>query len=331
MAKKVKVSLVIPNWNGERLLRKNLPKVLKALPKGAELIVVDDGSTDNSVEYIRELIRSPVSALRVARSTTRNLLTRNPQTQLTIKLIENKKNLGFAGGNNVGIKVSRGKYVLFLNPDTVVLPGAIETVLEFMEKHPQVGAATCRLELASGQLDEACHRGFPTPWRAFCHFSGLEKLFSRSELFSGYILGYLLDKKTPHEIDACTGAFMMVRREVGDQVGWWDEDYFWYGEDIDFCYRIKQAGYAIYFLPQVKIIHYRGVTSGIKKHSQKISRARLETRIKAARASTEAMRIFYRKHYLGRYPKVITASVLFAIWLLEKIRVGRIKFLSPNF
>jgi hypothetical protein len=198
-------------------------------------------------------------------------------------------------------------------------------VIGFMEKHPQAGAASCYLRLFNGEIDEACHRGFPTPWRAFCYFSGLAKIFPRSRFFSGYTLGYLRDSPKPHEIDSCSGSFLLVRRKVGEQVGWWDEDYFWYGEDLDFCFRIKKAGWKIYFIPQVKIIHYRGVTSGIKKHSQGLSKASKKTRLRAALASTEAMRIFYRKHYSLKYPSFFRRMIFLAIGVLEKYRVWSVK------
>ena len=199
--------------------------------------------------------------------------------------------MGFAAGNNVGIKKAKGRYLLFLNPDTIVMSNTFREMIRFMDDNPQAGAATCRVELPSGKLDEACHRGFPTPWNAFCHFSGLEKLFPKSKIFSGYTLGWKpLDKI--HEIDSGVGAFLMVRKEVGDNLNWWDEDYFWYGEDLDFCYRIKEAGWKIYYVPKVKIIHYKGVSSGIRKESQKITKVNKETRVKAIKASTQACLLY---------------------------------------
>ncbi len=267
----------------------------------AEIIVVDNNSNDDSVEMLENL----------------KLKIEN----LKLKIIVNNNNTGFAKANNQGIKKSRGKYVLFLNPDTIVLPETLPFMLEFMKKNPAVGVATCRVELVDGKLDEACHRGFPTPWNAFCHFSGLEKLFPHSRLFAGYYLGHL-NLNTTHEIDSCVGAFMLVPRLVGEKIGWWDEDYFWYGEDIDFCYRVKKAGFKVMFVPKVKIIHYKGASSGIKKTK---SKADLKTKEKAMLASTQAMRIFYQKHYRGKYPKPVEKLVFWGINLLEKARVRKIK------
>jgi GT2 family glycosyltransferase len=305
MAKnKVDLSIIILNFNTKDFLKDCLSSIADSKKDhlSFEIMVVDNASTDGSVEFIKELTSS-----------------------LMIKLIENKKNLGFAAGNNLAIPRSRGRYLLFLNPDTKVLPDTFKTMLEFMDQHSRAGAATCRVELPNGQLDDACHRGFPTPINAFFHFLGLDKIFPRIKIFSGYSLGYLsLDKI--HEIDSGVGAFLLVRRQAGDQVGWWDEDYFWYGEDLDFCYRLKEKGWKIYFVPQTKIVHYKGASSGIKRHSGKISTATKETKILAARSSTEVMRIFYQKHYRNRYPKLIDWLVMQGIGFLERIRQAKASF-----
>lgn len=302
--KKIDLSVIILNYNSGDFLKNCLRSVLQSEENGFkyEVIVVDNASTDGSLKKIQYS---------------------NIQSKLKIKIIKNKKNLGFAAGNNVGIKKAEGRYILFLNPDTLVRENTFKEMIKFMDSYPQAGAATCRVELPDGRLDEACHRGFPTPWNAFCHFSGLEKLFPKSKLFSGYLLGHLSLNKI-HEIDSGAGAFLIVRREAGEKINWWDEDYFWYGEDLDFCYRIKQNGWRIYFVPKVKIIHFKGVSSGIKKESAKISKASKKTKIRALKASVAVMRIFYRKHYLNKYPKLINWLVMRGIDLVEKIRLWRI-------
>lgn len=293
--------IVILNYNTKELLRDCLRSIEKAKTDGFrfEVIIVDNGSTDGSPQMVKGQF-------------------------LKIKLIASKKNLGFAAGNNLGIRQNKGRYILFLNPDTIVMPNTFGEMIKFMDAHPDAGAATSKIELPNGKLDEACHRGFPTPWNAFCHFSGLEKIFPKSRLFAGYSLGWLPLNKI-HEIDSGVGAFLTVRREAGEQVAWWDEDYFWYGEDLDFCYRIKEKGWKIYYVPRAKIIHYKGVSAGIRKESQKISTATKETMLRSARMSTEVMRIFYQKHYAKKYPKIISWLVLRGIDLLEKIRITKIK------
>ena len=204
--------------------------------------------------------------------------------------------------------------MLFLNPDTVVYKNTIDSMVEFMDEHRDAGAATCFVELPDKKLDDAAHRGFPTPWRAFCHFSNLAKLFPQSRLFAGYSLGWLDLSKT-HEIEACAVAFMMVRREAGEEVGWWDENFFWYGDDLDFCYRLKERGWKIYFVPEVSILHYKGVSGGIKEISNHLSNADRETRIQATNARFDAMELFYKKHYIKKYPFFVTSLVLLVIML----------------
>lgn len=319
--RKPDLSIIILNYNSGDFLKKCLESIGKVKKNGFEyeVIVVDNNSSDKSLKYLRSL------ELKGYRNIGENKKPKflNFYNSIPLKIIFNKKNLGFAVGNNVGIKKARGRYVLFLNPDTIVMPNTFREMIRFMDNHPQAGAATCRVELPSGKLDEACHRGFPTPWNAFCHFLGLEKLFPKSRIFAGYTLGWKsLDKI--HEIDSGTGSFLIVRRGVGDKLNWWDEDYFWYGEDLDFCYRIKKAGWKIYYVPKVKIIHYKGVSSGIRKESQKIAKANKETKIKAIKASTQVMRIFYKKHYFDKYPRFLTWLVLKGIDILEKIRLKKL-------
>jgi GT2 family glycosyltransferase len=294
---KVDLSVIILSYNTQNFLQDCLRSIEKVDKKGLgiEIIVVDNASQDDSAKVVKKDF---------------------PQ----VKLMVNKKNLGFSAGNNRGIAKASGKYVLILNPDTIMEKETIASMYQYMEENPNVGASTCRIELPNGKLDLVCHRGFPTPWRAFCHFSGLEKLFPKSKYFSGYVLGHLPLNKV-HPIDSGTGAFLFVRKKAGEEINWFDEDYFWYGEDLDFCYRLKQKNWRVMYVPITKILHYRGASSGILKHSKKISTASLETRTMAARASTEAMRIFYNKHYRQKYPLIITSTVLLTISLLERLRL----------
>jgi GT2 family glycosyltransferase len=191
-------------------------------------------------------------------------------------------------------------------------PGTLEAMVRFMEDTPAAGASTCAVLLPGGELDDGSHRGFPTPWNTFCRFAGLSHLFPHHRFTSGYALGWL-DRSTVHEIDALVGAFMLVRREAGDAVGWWDENYFFYGEDLDFCFRLKSAGWKIFFVPSVTITHFKGTSAGIKKQAEKVSTASHETRLRASRARFNAMRIFYRKHYRTRYPRILSWLILSAI------------------
>lgn len=282
--KMIKLSIVIVSYNTKELLLQCLQSVKKAI-KGLdnrEIIVVDNGSTDGTVEEIRK------SKLGI-----RNLF-----------LIRNKQNLGFAAGNNIGIKRAQGKFILLLNSDTLVFPKTLVSMYQYMDTHPEVGVATCRVEFPDGQLDPACHRGFPTPWASLTYFLGLEKLFPKTKLFGQYHLGFL-PMDLLHEIDSPTGAFYLVRREVIDEVGFLDEDYFIYGEDLDWSYRIKQAGWKIIYYPYVKIVHLKkssGRESGDKKLRREITSYFYET-----------MKTFYKKHYLNKYPRFITTLIFLAI------------------
>jgi hypothetical protein len=170
--------------------------------------------------------------------------------------------------------------------------------------------------MPNGQIDDASHRGFPTPWNAFVHFSGLAKIFGKTKLFGGYNLGFKNFSET-HEIDALAGAFMVVRREAGEKVSWWDEDYFFYGEDLDFCYMLQQKGWKIYYVPEFSVLHYKGVSGGLKKVSKDITTADSETKKRATKARFDAMRIFYKKHYEDKYPLFITRLVYTGISLKQ--------------
>lgn len=296
---KIKLSIIIVNFNTYKFLDKCLISIFKSglNSQDYEIVVVDNASKDDSV----------------------NLINKNfPQVILTA----NKKNLGFAKANNQAIRLAHGEYILFLNPDTIIPADTFSFVMNFMEINKEVGIATCRVELTDGTLDDACHRGFPTPWRALCHFIGLGNLFKGSIIFNGYHLGFChLDKV--HQIEACAGAFMMVKRQAGEEVNWLDEDYFWYGEDLDFCYRVKEKGWKIMFVPEVKILHYKGIAGGIKKHSEDISTADEETRKLATQARFEVMRIFYEKHYKNKYPGWLTNIVFAGIKLKEFLTLLR--------
>lgn len=282
----IDLSIVVLSFNTKELLRECLVSIRKNVPPDlhSEVIVVDNASADGSEKMVREEFKDAI-------------------------LIANKENLGYTRGNNEGIQKAKGRYILFLNADTYVYAKTLETMVAFMDEHKDAGAATCRVELLNGKLDDSCHRGFPTPWRAFCHFSGLSKLISNSKLFNGYHLGWKeLDKI--NEIDSCSGAFMIVRRSAGEEMRWWDEDFFWYGDDLDFCYRLNEKGWKVYFVSTVKILHYKGVSGGIKSISQHLTRATRETRLRVTRARFEAMKIFYQKHYIGKYPKLVTWLIM---------------------
>lgn len=282
------LSIIILNYNVKDLLLQCLDSIFKNKKQSDnwQVVVVDNASIDGSVEELKK------------------------RWNQKIELVENKENLGFSAGNNAGVKKAKAPVVLFLNPDTKIVGDAIAKSLEFLLSNPDIGALTCRVELPDGKLDYSCHRGFPTPWNSFSYFSGLSKLFPRSPLFSGYTASFL-DINSAHEIDCLTGAFLMVRKIAGEQINWWDEDYFWNGEDIEFCYSLKAKGWKIYFYPEIKIIHYKGSSSG-------------KVKSKAIAHGISAMRIFYMKHFYKKYPPIFRDVVLLGIKMLEVYRKAKV-------
>lgn len=302
MAKKVDLSIIVLNYNTRDLLKNCLNKLEKAEEDGYsyETIVVDNASTDGSPKMVRDNF---------------------PWAELIVS----KKNLGFAGGNNLGLKKARGKYILFLNSDTEIRADAFKKMISFMETNPKIGAATPKTMLVSGGMDPDCHRGFPTPWASFTYFLGLEKLFPKSKIFGQYHKFYFnLDRA--HEIDAGFGTFMIVRRKALKEVGDWDEKYFFYGEDLDLFYRIKKAGWKVMFYPEVLLKHHKGASSGLRPESRGVTKASREIRVKVARSSTQAMEVFYRKFYKGKYPFWITWLVISGIRLMGFFRILRHRF-----
>ncbi len=272
-----KLSIIILSYNSKHIILDCLESI--PVREDWEIIIPDNGSTDGSKDAI---------------------LKQFPK----ITFIENGKNLGFAAGNNMGIHKSTGEYILLLNPDTVVQPDTIETVLKYLESHPKVGAATCRVELSNGTLDYSCHRNFPDPVNSFLHFIGLKKISAYTNTNIPNII---------HEIDSLTGAFALIRRTAGDQVNWLDEDYFYNAEDIDFCYKIKERGWQVMYIPQVKIIHYKGYASKASRESKK----------RWAVHSTDAMKLFYQKHLAKKYPFIVNWIVYLGIWIVKIMRIIR--------
>lgn len=264
------LSVVILNFNTVSLTRRCLETVF-ASNLGSfrmEVIVCDNGSNDGSAAVIAHEFPNVI-------------------------VIENRKNLGFAAGNNPGIKRAGGRYVLLLNSDTEVPNLTLRTMIQFMDENPNIGASTCKVVLPDGSLDWACHRGFPTPWVAFTYISKLEKLFPKTKVFGEYHQGYK-DLNTVHEVDCITGAFFLVRREVIKKVGLLDEDYFMYGEDIDWSYRIRTAGWSIMYNPTVSVLHKKKQSGRSNNDNKK----QIQTEVYFHTYNW----LFYRKHYEKKHP-----------------------------
>lgn len=272
----MELSVIIVNYNTKKLLKQTIESVMNTVGQAIkyEIIVSDNGSKDGSCEMVKKSF---------------------PQ----VKLIENNANLGFSKANNTAINESKGRYILLLNSDTVVKEKCLEKCIEYMDNHGEIGALGCKVVLTDGTLDHACKRGYPTPEASLYYLLKLHKFFSNSKKFGAYTLDYLPDDQI-NEVDSLVGAFMMVRRESIDKVGLLDEDFFMYGEDIDWCYRIKEAGYKIVYYPEAEILHYKGASSKKKK-------------LKTIYEFHRAMILFYNKHYIHRYNFFVTLLVYLGI------------------
>lgn len=265
------VSILILNYNTRELTINALRSIYQSKTSlSFEVILADNASKDNSIPHIQAEF---------------------PQ----VKLILNQENVGFAIANNQAMRLAQGRYVLLLNSDTILQPDTLETMLQFMDNHPEVGAAGCKLVLQDGSLDKACKRGFPTPSASFYYAFGIAKLFPRVPRFNQYQLGYM-DPDDAYPVDCLVGAFMFVRRAAIDQVGMLDEEFFMYGEDIDWCYRIKQAGWVNYYYPKTQILHLKGASSRRKP-------------VKIVYEFHRAMWLFHRKHYKQRYSFLVNGLV----------------------
>jgi hypothetical protein len=256
------LSVIILNYNTRDLLRACLRSVLASVfPGKIEVIVVDNCSHDSSAA----MVEAEFPAVRLLRS---------------------PRNGGFAFGNNQGLRVAAGRYVLLLNPDTEVPADAFAILVAFMDEHAEAGVCGPRLVRADGSLDLACRRSFPAPDVSFYRIIGLSKLFPRSRRFARYNLTYL-DEHQLAEVDSVVGACMLVRREAMEQAGLLDEDFFMYGEDLDWAFRIKQHGWKVYYNPATTVLHY-------KRESAK------QRPVKTITEFYRAMLVFHRKHYAGQ-------------------------------
>lgn len=301
---KFDLAVIIVNYNTKELLEDCLSSVFKAdEPKnGLQVVVVDNGSKDGSLEVLARLGKKHA-----------NLVT-----------VLNSENLGFAKGNNVGVDASDAKHLLFLNSDTVIKRYSLVKPLKYLKAHPKVGAVTIRLYLKDGSIDYDNHRGFPTPWAAITKFSGLSTLLPKSTFFNSYHLGFRKIDKI-HQIPVAAGSWLMMPTKLFRQIGMWDETYFFYGEDIDLCYRINHAGYKIIYYPKVSTLHLRGASSGLRKENAKTAVSSKANRLKVAKASTDAWRIFYKKFYRNKYPLFVTATVLLGMTIVGSLRVLKYK------
>jgi len=240
-----------------------------------EIIVIDNNSSDNSITALQPLFPF-------------------------VRFVPNKENLGFAKACNLGMKLAKGKYILFLNPDTIVPEDCFKACLSFFESHPEAGALGIKMLDGGGEFLKESKRAFPSPVTSLYKLFGLSKLFPRSKTFSRYHLGHL-DENSDHEVDVLAGAFMMVRKDVLDKTGGFDEVFFMYGEDVDLSYRIQKAGFRNYYFAGSNIIHFKGEST--RKGS-----------LNYVRMFYNAMSVFVGKHYGGGRAGTFGFLIYMAIW-----------------
>ncbi|MFB3056355.1 MAG: glycosyltransferase [Ignavibacteriaceae bacterium] len=259
----MELSIIIVNYNVKEFLQNLLHSIEKAsLNISHEIIIVDNASDDGSVELIREKFPS-------------------------VKLIANTENLGFGKANNQALEVAKGKYLLLINPDAIVSEDTLYNMIHFFKDNPEAGLAGCKILNPDGTLQLACRRSFPGPWTSFCKVTGLSNFFPRSRLFARYNLTYL-DEDQSYEVDAISGSFMMMKSEVLNTVSGFDEEFFMYGEDLDLCYRIQQAGFKVFYVHTTQIIHYKGEST---------KRSRLDE----TKMFYDAMHLFVKKHFSSSF------------------------------
>lgn len=228
------ISVIIVSWNTKQILKECITSLfdeLSSLAESSEVFVVDNDSIDGSAEMIRESFPG-------------------------VMLIENEDNKGFGRACNQGIRAAKGEYIFLLNPDTVVLPGAIKTLLEFARNHPKLGIVAPQLLNTDGTVQKSC-RAFPSLTGMFYELIGLSRLFPNVKRFREYkMLDF--DYNTVSEVDQPEGAALLIPRKVLDEVGLFDEKFFMLFEEVDLCFRIKKAGWQIWFNSTSKIIHHYG-------------------------------------------------------------------------
>ena len=269
------VSALIVSYNVKDLLLDTLRAFYASSDVPVEAVVVDNASRDGSADAVEAEF---------------------PQA----KVIRQSKNIGFGKANNLGLQRCEGRFVLLLNPDVTVLENCVGRLADFLLVRPDAGAVGPRLRRPDGRIDLAARRGFPTPATAFYRLSGLSRLFPHSSRFSRYNMGHISDQEV-HEIDSGTAACLMVRRAAVDKVGFFDPDYFMYGEDLDLCYRLKMGGWKVFYLPSAEAVHFKGAST-----MQSTRRMLYEFH--------SAMWVFHHKHYAEDLPAFANGLVWASIW-----------------
>ena len=278
------LSIVIVNYNTKKLTSQTVKSVIDTTRGIDYEIIVADNSSDSSQYFTSEDKR--------------------------VKVIPNVENKGFGNACNIGAKMAVGRYVLFLNSDTIMQKDTLEKCVKYMDTHSDIGCLGIKTILKNGEFDHGCKRGFPTPFNSLCYVLHLDKIFKNSKKFGGYTLSYLSIDET-NEVDSVSGAFMLIPRRVLDEVGLFDESIFMYAEDIDLCYRIKLSGYKVVYYADAFMIHCQ---SGLHtKNKQVIYHFH------------NGIKIFYDKYYRDKHSFFVTFLMHSAINLRYVLTLLRSK------
>jgi len=286
----VKLSVIIVSYNVKYYLEQCLESVVRSsCGINTEIIVVDNNSSDNTVKYLTPRFRD-------------------------VLFIQNKDNCGFAKANNQAIRISKGEYVVLLNPDTILGEDVLKTCIDFLDNNKMAGATGVRMLRTDGSFALESRRGIPTPFTSFCKMTGLCSRFPKSRTFGRYYMQYL-DENLPNQIEVISGACMFIRRTTLAKSGLLDEDYFMYGEDIDLSYRMLMTGQNNYYLP-VSILHYKGESTN-------------KTSFRYVTTFYKAMLIFFEKHY-GHYNLFVTVPIKLSIYAKGAASFFKQKLFSRN-
>lgn len=277
------LSIIIVNYNVKYFLEHCLCAIHRAIKNiDAEIIVIDNASADNSVAYLKHFFPG-------------------------VLFIGNNQNTGYGRANNIGLEKATGKYILFLNPDTLIQEDTLDKCIAAFENDKQIGAMGVRMTDGSGRFLKESKRAFPSPLTSLYKLTGFSALFPESRIFARYYLGHLNEHQN-HVVDVLCGAFLMTRKEILNETGGFDTDFFMYGEDIDLSYRIQQAGYKNYYLADTSIIHFKGESTN-------------KGSLNYIKMFYQAMEIFVNKHYTGAGKGFFTFLLRMGIWLRAFINI----------
>ena len=275
----IDVSVCMVSLDSGKVLQACLDSLPAAIaPLSYEVILVDNASSDGTPEVLEA------------------------RASAGLRLVRNGRNVGFTRATNQAIELSSGRHILWLNNDTLLTPGALGALSGYLDENPRAGIVGPKVLNPDGTFQPQCRRGLPTPWAALSYRLGLNRLFPRRAAFGRYLLS---DRPVDEacQVDAVSGCCLMARRQVLDDIGPLDEDYFGFGEDIDWCFRAKERGWEVWYRPESVIVHLKGQGGAQSKPYHKVW------------GIHQAMRTFYAKHLRARYPRFLAGPVTAGIWI----------------